>query len=228
MSLDLFVPALAGYLVLRLSNATRFGLLRESGYHVVFRAALVGLLLYTGGWTLAVLVPTPEDLTRALKETPFGLSASGVWSLVPGMVSPALWNTRCDPVQGARRAADKKGDFLDLLVDEAGLNDQTVEIALSGGKAFIGYVAESGINKQGLDEGSLVLVPLLSGYRSERDRRLVLTTNYTRLLIDDPEMWEHLKLAIPRSDIRWARLFDPGLYAPREGEEQPEDVGDNH
>ena len=157
MSLDLFVPALAGYLVLRLSNGTRFGLLRESGYHVVFRAALVGLLLYAGGWALAVLVPTPEGLTHLLKD-----------------------------------------------------------------------VAESGINKQGLDEGSLVLVPLLSGYRSERDRRLVLTTNYTRLLIDDPEMWEHLKLAIPRSDVRWARLFDPSLYAPREGEERPEDVGDNH
>ena len=46
MTLDLLVPALAGYLFLRLCNFTRFGLLRESGYHVAFGSAIVGLMLY--------------------------------------------------------------------------------------------------------------------------------------------------------------------------------------
>lgn len=228
-SLDLLVPALAGYLFLRLSNFTKFGLLRESGYHVVFRSVLMGLLLYMVGTVAAEQLPTPDGLERTLEsaQTRLGISAAGGWSLLLGLIAPLLPNIVYRSHHGARRAADKKGDFVDLLVDEASRTRRTVEISLRGGKTYIGYVAESRIGKQGLDEGALVLVPLLSGYRSEPKHRLVLSTSYARLLIDEPRMWEDLKVAIPRADVRWARLFDPYLYSAPEGEALPEELGDH-
>ena len=227
-SLDLLIPALAGYLLLRLSNFTKFGLLRESGYHVVFRSALVGLLLYSAGWIVAEWLPVPRFLESALDsaETRLEVSAAGVWSLFLGLFAPVLPNFVYGSEQGARRAADKKGDFVDLLVDEASRTRRTVEISLQGGKTYIGFAAESRVGKQGVDEGALVLVPLLSGYRRGEDQRLVLTTNYARLLLAGSEMWEDLKVAIPRADVRWARLFDSDLYSAPKGEEQPEMVGE--
>ena len=225
-SLDLLVPALAGYLFLRLSNFTRFGLLRESGYHVVFRSALVGLLLYVAGAVAAERFPAREALEGALESapTPLGISAAAGWSLVLGLMASLLPNTLYRSHRGARRAADKKGDFVDLLVDEASRAKRTVEISLRGGKTYIGYVAESRVGRQGVDEGALVLVPLLSGYRSEPKHRLVLSTSYARLLMDEPRMWDELKVAIPRVDVRWVRLFDPYLYSPPAGEGLPEEL----
>ena len=42
----LLVPALAGYLFLNWFNGTRHSLPRETGYHVVFPAAIVGVFLF--------------------------------------------------------------------------------------------------------------------------------------------------------------------------------------
>ena len=42
----LLIPTLAGYWFLTHSNFTRFKVIRESGYHILFKSAIYGLLLF--------------------------------------------------------------------------------------------------------------------------------------------------------------------------------------
>ncbi len=55
-SLGLLIPALGGYLFLVRFNGTRDRIGRQSGYHVVFKAALIGVALFAVARLLVVLV----------------------------------------------------------------------------------------------------------------------------------------------------------------------------
>lgn len=230
VSLDLFVPALAGYVFLRLCNVTRFGVLRESGYHLIFRSAFVGVALYIAGWLLArqeglpALLPSPlGDGSQPEGDVDnFGVSEAALWSLAVGIAAPLMVNCIYWPRFGARRAAEKIGDFVDLLIDEASGKQLTLEISLRDGKTYVGYVTESRISRYGSEGGALVLVPLFSGYRDRDTHELTFTNVYAPLLLsDEDKYWKDLEVAIPRSDVRWARLFDITLYRMTEGERQP-------
>ena len=76
----------------------------------------------------------------------------------------------------------------------------------------------------GVDEEAVLLVPLLGGYRRPVDKRLVLTSNYARLLNArySSEWEEDLGVAIPRSNVMWARPFDHSLYSVPDGERPPQ------
>ena len=213
MSLDLLVPALAGYLLLRNSNFTRFGLIRESGQHLVFRSALVGLLLYAAGWIIAGCLGMPDFLESARNDVrgEFGIGAPGIWTLVFASVLllPNLLYRRSRAESCAMR---DRGDFLGRLIEEASQAGQTIELSLRDGKVYIGYVTESRIQRHGAEGGTLVLVPVFSGYRAPDTHELVLTTGYATLLEDDEYDWTELEVVIPRSEVSRARLFDIELY----------------
>ena len=217
-SLNLLVPALAGYLLLRGSNFTKFGLLRESGYHVVFRSALWGILLYVAGWFISHSMPLLEaSTTQAL-----GINEASLWSLALGFSLGFLPNIWYTALQGARRAAERKGDAIDVLVDEASQTREVVEVSLQGGKTYIGYFYESTIRKYGTTSGELVLIPLFSGYRNSDDQTLHLTTNYVGFLLGTAShgLWdEELKVVVPRSTVRWVRPFDMNLFPGPTGED---------
>lgn len=229
MSLDVLVPALAGYLLLRYSNLTRFGVARESGYHLVFRSALVGLGFYAVGWVVAGmpgLAPIAGLIDRlrvleASTEDPrgaFEIGAAALWTpVLTGALVPAS-NVVYSRKTAERRAARRTGDFLACLVDRAGKNAETIELTLQDGKTCIGYVIESGIRRHGAEGAAVVVVPVWSGYRKPETQELVLTTNYAPLLAksDWRRRLERLEVAIPRSEIRRARLFDIRLYGESE------------
>ena len=222
-SLNLLVPALAGYLLLSGSNFSRFGLLRESGYHVVFRAALWGILLYIAGWGISSWKPLfDHSATPGLE-----LNEASLWSLALGGFLGWAPNIFYSALRGARRAAERKGDVIDVLVDEACKTREVVEVSLQGGKTYIGYFYESTIRKYGTTSGELVLIPLFSGYRNSDDQTLHLTTNYVRLLLGSASFgrWDDaFKVVAPRSTVRWVRPFNMSLFPRSMGEDlEPQD-----
>lgn len=218
VTLDLLVPALAGYLLLRYSSFTWFGLLRESGHHLVFRSILVGLGLYVAGWIIAGELGTPGFLEAAEGDErgEFGFGSPALWTLVLAAILVPLSNVVYRRERAETRAARESGDFLVRLVDRASRAGRTVELTLRDGKTYIGYVTESRIRKHGAEGGALVLVPVLSGYRTPDTHELVLTSGYAPLLSSNPRYWDELEIAIPRSEVCRARLFDIQLY--EEGE----------
>ena len=109
--LDLLVPALAGYLFLRLCNLTRFGLLWESGYHVAFRSAIVGLLLHVAGSGVAEHVqgvPAWLEAVYGIAEDGAKLEPATVWSLLLGGALPWPVNVAYGR-RRANRAAERSG-----------------------------------------------------------------------------------------------------------------------
>ncbi len=214
MSLELFVPALAGYLLLRYSNFTWFGLLRESGHHLVFHSVLVGLALYAAGWIIAGEFGMPSFLEASDDDVRgrFEIGSPGLWTLAIAAVLAPVSNLVYRRDRAEARAAHKSGDFLARLIDRASRAGRTLEITLRDGKTYIGYVTESRIRKHGAEGGALVLVPVLSGYRTPDTHELVLTTGYAPLLASSSKYWTELEIAVPRSEVRRARLFDIKLY----------------
>ena len=226
MTLDLLVPALAGYLFLRLCNFTRFGLLRESGYHVAFGSAIVGLMLYALGlgaveWRWVEHSSWLEIILEGA-EAHLDARPAVSWSLILGAALPWLANAVYWPGRADRAAARRVGDFVALVLDEAMRTGKSVEVSLHGGKTYIGFV----MSRPGVSQEAFRLVPLVSGYRDTDTQRLVLTTDYSKILAVTPAR-EWSAVAIPRANVRWARFFNihPPYIMPPHGESESEEAG---
>lgn len=218
MSLDILVLALAGYLFLRYTHLMWFSAVRESGYHLVFRSALLGLGFYAAGWALAAELGVP-DFVEALKgeqeqleEPQEGLGFDALlWMFGVAVVTMAVCNLVYGRAKAERRAALVSEDRLARLVDEAGQEGETIELSLKDGKTYIGYVLRGPIRKHGGEETAVEILPVLSGYRTRHTQELVLTTGYAAALerVEEPRK---LVVVIPRAEICRARLFDIKLY----------------
>ena len=211
-SIDLFVLALAGYLFLRLSHVTNYGLLSESGYHVAFRAVLVGLLFYLGGFAIADQYQPSGWLGRALGwiDEHLKVSPAGCWALLLGYIAHLPVNSYYRKYQAILVALRRRGDLIAVLLNDALQTGRMVEVSLEGDKTYIGWV----VTTPGVEYEAFHLVPLFSGYRNER-QELVVTEDYYDLLEErrqrqetNPEWLLDLGVAIPRSTVRWARYFE--------------------
>lgn len=58
----LFVPLMGGYLFLTSCNSTRFLVRRQSGHHLLFRSASVGLVLLAVARVLEVVAGRPGNV----------------------------------------------------------------------------------------------------------------------------------------------------------------------
>jgi len=231
VSLDILVLALAGYLFLRYTHLTWFSAVRESGYHLVFRSALLGLGFYAAGWVLAAKFGVP-DFVETLKdeqgrvEQQEGLELDVLlWMFVSAVAAMMACNVVYRRARAERRAAVVSEDRLARLVDEAGQAGETIELSLKDGKTYIGYVLRGPIRKYGDAEAAVELLPVLSGYRTRHTQELVLTTGYAAAIrrVEEPRK---LVVVIPRAEISRARLFDIRLYRKEDfgmpwGEEEP-------
>lgn len=207
-ALEFFVPALAGYLLLRLTNIWKFGLRRESGYHVVFRATLVGLALYLVAAVAGQLCPSLYSWLDLLPGwSALQVSGAAVGSLLLAALAPVPLNWSYKPLRARCRLADKKGDLVDQLICDTFDEGSLIEVAFPSGKTYLGFIIKSSTADDGSDTG-ILLVPLLSGYR-DSDQHLCLTTSYGRVV---NERWQRLALAIRCSELKWLRRFDMDLY----------------
>ena len=183
-------------------------MLRDSGYHVFFRAATAGGLLVVVAYAHFV---------------PFDYSGTFMLSAVPGFMLPPLINLFYKDVMVAERAAVETGDLIELLIAESIRRHILIEVSLKSGKAYIGYAIEAEPPVRG--ESDVAVVPLWSGYRHSETRELTITKDYVPVISQyfnestDPRRlparawrWQDFRVAIPRSEIGSARLFDPEVY----------------
>ena len=272
----LLLPALGGYWALTRANCWKYGALRESGYHLVFRSACLGGLLsaiaYLPLLALSYAVPDlgvdikcwlrlSEPLT--LVQAAVGIGTVSGFALPYGVnrrkketdaerdaketdaeqdaketdaeqdagaaETPLSWwrRLRCTELEGARRAAAERGDLIELTLQDSAQRPTTVEIALNSGKTYIGYATVSGIFQRDASEPDIALLPVVSGYRDRNTQELKLTTSYGRYydeIAAARKEWgegqgtslEDMRVILPLSEIRSARLFDLELQAKLE------------
>lgn len=231
ITVDAFIPVLAGYLFLRHCAVTRYEVLRESGHHVAFRSALVGLLFYLAGWTIAVLWPPPSNpfgQILAKVEEQLGVTAGGILTLALSYAASTATNLvarrrRRGAVPWNTEAAVNREDSVVKLLYEALAGAHAIEVSLAGDKTYVGWVVET---PSADHDKTFQLVPLFSGYRNDR-QQLVLSESYATLLASHLRAGRDLRdlrIVVPRSSIRWVRFFDVALYSVPEGEQPPRPV----
>ena len=217
----LLLPAMGGYWFLINWNYTRYQVERDSGYRLLFKCALVGIILYCSSraltFALDLICPSLTLLWDAHFPEPY--TSEVALSLGLALVLPPLFNWRLGcrytKVQGARRVAGNAGDHIELLIDRAIAERKAIEVSLRSRKTYIGVPVESGIGAA--SDTDLVLIPLMSGYRKEDTLELVVTTNYLDVISDytregSGRNVRELRVVIPLSEVVSARLFDRAVY----------------
>ncbi|MYD93599.1 MAG: hypothetical protein F4Y02_07900 [Chloroflexi bacterium] len=211
------MPALAGYLFLNWFNGTRYSLPRETGYHVVFRSAIAGVVLFFIARLIVVFanayVPIVSECWKAI--VPLDYSGTAAGTFVLAAILPLILNTlsRFGQFNSREKAAEAAGDQISLIIDQAMLEGRFVELSLASGKSYVGSPIQGTFGHR--DGGDVALIPIASGYRDNDSRNLVMTTNYAPAIEDQLSdlALDDLKVAFPMRDIVSARLFDQELYA---------------
>ena len=217
----LLIPSLGGYWFLRHANFTRFEIQRSSGYHLLFRSAIVGVVLAFFAHLIAFIVNLFVPQIRSIMYDYIAVNHidTAAFSIVLAVASPPLINKFYDRQQAVKRAADTYGDLIELLLTDSIERRKMVEISLRTGKSYIGYALHASIARPG--DSDVTIVPVASGYRSDETRELIITTHYSPIIkewIDRQEspLVSHtirdFKVVLPRSEVCSARLFDPAVY----------------
>lgn len=214
----LFIPTLGGYWFLTHLNYTRYGVLRDSGYHVLFKSAIAGCSLVVVARLIIVfflnpLLPRIGEIWESY--VPFDYYGTATLSALLGFALPIVFNRFYGKEKAARKTAAESGNLIELLIRESIDKEKLVELSLRSGKSYIGFVFESGIARHG--ESDVALIPMASGYRKEDTRELEITTDYAPVIletIEDPTslVYGDFRIVIPMSEIVTARIFDPDVY----------------
>lgn len=227
----LIFPLLSGYWFLTHLNVTKYRILRDSGYHLLFRSAIAGCILFVvsqvimhiGKYLIMRYVENfdahffvnwkiwvPEEYFVALSIT-----------VVLALMLPFICNWFYGDVEAARNVAKQNGDGIESLIDRSFRRELPVELSLRSRKSYIGYVIESQFTRQsGTD---ITLIPLASGYRAKYTCKLNITTYYSSIIqecISDEELdidIDDFKIVIPMYEIVSARLFDEDVFMRFQG-----------
>lgn len=217
MGLGLFlIPTLAGYWFLTHLHATRYVTLRASGYHVFFRAAIAGGVLFFFSYALLLSLEhvIPQIAAMWDDSVPIPYSGTAILSVLLGFILPIVGNQFHREEKAARRAAKKSRDPIELLMVESIEQQKLVELSLKTGKSYVGFALEGGITQ---GEPYIALIPMASGYRDTATQELRLTTQYAPVIQASLEavrdlVYEDFRIVVPIAEIMSARIFHPEVY----------------
>lgn len=212
----LLVPAIGGYWFLTHLHYTRYRAARDSGYHLLFRSAFVGVFLFVcaQGVILGLdkFLPAVSSWWQPYVPAPY--SDAAILSVLLGFVLPWVGNRFFNEERAAQKVAQDSGDFVELLIVDAIESQQLVEVSLQSGKSYIGLALASGIGQD--NDADIVIVPVASGYRDQKTRELEITTYYSPVIDEVLEKWDlsyrDFRIVIPMSQIVSVRLFFPEAY----------------
>ena len=131
----LFVPLMGGYLFLTSCNSTRFLVRRQSGHHLLFRSASVGLVLLAVARVLEVvagdLATWPHVVEAWQRAAPFPYVGTIAVAFLLGPTAALATNLFYSQSKGAMRAVHRASDYMELLFVESMRSDSLVELTLS-------------------------------------------------------------------------------------------------
>ena len=216
----LFVPLMGGYLFLTWCNWTRFLVRRQSGHHLLFRSASVGLVLLAIARGLEMLAGDPLATWPHLVEHwqraapfPYVGTIAGAFLLGPGVA--LVTNVFYSKSKGAMRAVDRASDYMELLFVESMRSDSLVELTLQSGKVYVGWILNASAAEP--ERKFVEMLPLASGFRAEEDHKLQFTTNYAVVLevashVNEYATQSDFRVVLPVAEVRSARPFDFATY----------------
>ena len=215
----LLIPSLGGYWFLQHANFTRYEIHRLSGYHLLFRSAMAGIVLaaFAHAFVLIVNQFVPELRTVWRSYVAVDYLDTAVVSLVLALVLPPIINRFDSRKNAARRTAERYGDLMELIISDSIEQQKMIELSLKTGKSYIGYAINNSITKPGASD--VAVTPVASGYRSGQTHELHLTTHYAPVIKEwyggdssKDEIVRDFRIVISREEIASVRLFAPNVY----------------
>jgi hypothetical protein len=223
----LLIPILGGFLFVKYSYLTRFRSIRDNGYVILFKSAVVGLFFYGVSlffWRVAILdekanpsIPEWIHFLHDFLVYPELLPA--IFSLfIMGFVTTAI-NYALDKDEMKKRVIRQDDDAFEVTILNAYLNEKYLLVTLDNGKVYAGKVTDTYFRVN--DEiRSILIAPFFSGYRNPDDLTLKLTTFYGHIynqIIKHPEQFDvkisDFSVAIRYDHIISVSPFDPKTYA---------------
>ena len=162
-------PTVIGYLFLRQWNHTRFEIPHDSGYHVLFKSIIAGMVLFAAPYIIAASASHyfasfyPLVLWKTF--VPFDFVGTLLMVFLEAFLGSWLLNRiPCfNEDECLRRAIRARGDLIgDLMVDIA-TSKKMVEVSLKNRKSYIGIP----IYWSNIEGKYIELMPYWSGYRKE-------------------------------------------------------------
>ena len=213
---SVFIPALSGYVYHRTSYKYRSQINRESGYHVLFRSAVIGIFSYPVAYLIAWLLSSylPNILVTHIQFLTGWVSIGLCWGVA------RIKNRRSDKEEVEAEVATEMGDFLSLLMRECNKRDKMIEITLKNRKVYVGLPISSPGPRLSTEQFIRIL-PFMSGYRDEETLEPNYSTHYE--WVSEPTDERYLKnvlglesgdfaVTIARQEVVSARIFNEEVY----------------
>lgn len=223
----ILIPVLGGFLFVKYSYLTRFRSIRDNGYVILFKSAVVGLFFYGISFMLWRAAILDENANPAIPEwIHFLHDFLGYPELLPAIFSLILMgfaiatvNYALDKDEMKKRVIKQDDDAFEVTILNAYLDEKYILVTLDNGKVYAGRVTDTYFRVN--DEiRSILLAPLFSGYRQPDDLTLQLTIFYGhiyRQIIRQPEQFDvkisDFSVAIRYDHIISVSPFDPKTYA---------------
>ena len=167
MGFGLLFVLVGGYLFLTWCHWTRFTVRRQSGHHLLFWSASVGLVLLAGARVVELLSsdvvqswPYLVDLWQRV--APFPYVGTIALAFLLGPCGALVINRFHSESSGAIRAVHRAGNSLELLFIEAMYSDSTVELTLDSGKGYVGWILNAPVAEP--ERKFVEMLPLASGF----------------------------------------------------------------
>lgn len=200
--------ALSGYLFLVRTYHFRSQINKLSGYHVLLRSAIVGLIIAPVSFYLTSLIPIQlhvdlATITRSLIAISIALIASLVWNGVKGEIDSEVDSTF------------DNNDLLGMLLIHCNVGDRMMEVTLKNRKVYAGYPTTAST------KGDFISIfPLKSGHRTEGTLQVRYDTDYEWL--NTPEAVSYLssmglkledfEVVVSKEEVISARIYDDDIW----------------
>ena len=165
-------------------------------------------------WTFTDVLrvdPFPDEFQQQWRR----LTSSFEYSidLIVMAVLAAIWsetkNRRVDDLEAsARWAAETENQFGSIL-RESMERKKLIEVSLTNRKSYVGLVTAE--DPEGGWEHAVTLLPLLSGYRHQNTRRLIITNNYAAAAQRSATSLADLSVVIAMKEVVSICHFDPEI-----------------
>ena len=220
----LLLPFLGGFVFLLSFRYTRFAMVRSEARRLIIFSLLIGVLL---GFISRVLVLFIIEvgageqwwILKWKQIFPSAHSGTATISFLIGLPIALFLNKFFDREKAQRLSIQHFGHHLDRLFSECLNYDKQIQLTLSDGKHYIGYIREIPAELGG-ENSYFTMIPTLSGYREPKTKAVVLNTSYVDILedLEDPKVAKSLGLErddfrkyLRAQDITMAGVYDPDV-----------------
>lgn len=217
----LLVPLLGGFVFISICNRFRFESVRLDGYRLLLHASLAGLFLLGLAQLLVALFRSRMQWLDVGFHSVIPYPGSGVTTLAFFLAFPVCWlaNLIFTPATEIDRVIDAKSEPLELILRKSLKETKPILITVKNGKVYVGLVTYN--SSPAVSVESMKILPVMSGHRDSKSKRVKFTTDYSAVLEKKLESngeasdsdFAEFEVVIPFREIESVSIFDPTIYS---------------